>query len=747
MAGGFDSLGLMSELVRGVDDLGWLLPTDVQDEAIPLILGGGDVMVASETGSGKTAAFGLPVLQCVHERLRQKLEQKSQKSQPSKSSATQRNVLANIEDKDSLLTLDDSGLECDCHSDKQWAGVRATHGVRSGKFYFECHVSGDGICRVGWSTKSASLELGKDSHGYGYGGTGKKSTANTYLDYGGKYGNGDMIGCLVDMENGKISYRKNGRSLGDAFDISDIDRQSVLFPAVLIKKCKVSLNFGNRPFKFSPTAEYKSLVAGSAKDIVDASSNELHFQSLGEKRKPMALVLLPAKDLAEQVYESIRGFAQYLRDPAIESALLIGGGNDKAVKNALRDGVDIVVGTPTKVQDFVQQGRLDLSMVHFFILDEADKLVEQDTLPTVLKLFNACPSFGKGEHRLQVCFFSATLHSDAIKSLTAKICKNPTWVDLKGKDAIPDSVHHVVYRIDISKPIPGTRQAKAVTDGVHLPNSSSSKEQNSQKIKEMKQHALLNIVDKFNMSQCIIFCRTNVDCNNLETFLCSQDEGMARAQNKKFRGIVESGKEIKYSCCVLAGMRSMEQRRESLAAFKEGNVRFLICTDVAARGIDITGLPYVINMTLPDEAEQYIHRIGRVGRAERMGLAISIVGPEGVDEKVWYHKCNNRGKDGCARRQLTSEGGCTIWYNESLYFQNIQKRLDMALPSLRDDFSLPEELSSLGVEYGEVSQQNAQASSSNFHFDLLQPAMHDLVSMELEAQNIFLSYKNDFLGK
>jgi ATP-dependent RNA helicase DDX1 len=248
------------------------------------------------------------------------------------------------------------------------------------------------------------------------------------------------------------------------------------------------------------------------------------------------------------------------------------------------------------------------------------------------------------------------------------------------------------------------------------------------------------------MSQCIIFCRTNVDCNNLETFFCSQDDSASSStQNKKFRGIVESGKEIKYSCCVLAGMRSMDQRRESLAAFKEGNVRFLICTDVAARGIDISGLPYVINLTLPDEAEQYIHRIGRVGRAERMGLAISIVCPEGVDEKVWFHKCNNRGKDGCTKRQLTTEGGCTVWYNEPEYFQNIQKRLDMAVPELKEDFSLPDELASLGVEYGEVWKDAATANNSgaNFHLDLLQPAMHDLVGMEFEAQNIFLMYQTE----
>lgn len=89
-----------------------------------------------------------------------------------------------------------------------------------------------------------------------------------------------------------------------------------------------------------------------------------------------------------------------------------------------------------------------------------------------------------------------------------------------------------------------------------------------------------------------------------------------------------------YTCAVLAGMRSMQDRRKALEKFKEGSVRILIATDVAARGIDIGGLPYVVNMTLPEQSENYIHRIGRVGRAEKMGLAISLVAMQGVKEKV-----------------------------------------------------------------------------------------------------------------
>lgn len=145
MAGGFDSLGLMPELLRAVDELDWLLPTDVQDEAIPLILGGGDVCAAAETGSGKTAAFCLPMLQCVHERLRELSEDeakaKSSKDNPGGSDGGgPTRVAINENDKDNLVLLSADGFEATGQAEKQWSGARATHGVKRGSYYFEVKV-------------------------------------------------------------------------------------------------------------------------------------------------------------------------------------------------------------------------------------------------------------------------------------------------------------------------------------------------------------------------------------------------------------------------------------------------------------------------------------------------------------------------------------------------------------------------------------------------------------------------------
>lgn len=213
----------------------------------------------------------------------------------------------------------------------RWAGVRASHGVRGGKYYFECTVSGSGLCRVGWSTKAAALELGKDGHGYGYGGTGKKSTGNTYVDYGAKYGNGDTIGCLLDVSVGRVYFFKNGEALGEAFALCEPDCGAVLFPAVLVKNATVTLNFGACPFRF-PLPSTGSLVSGPEEDVVSGSSAVFHFQDSAEKHKPLSLVLLPAKDLAEQVYMSLKSLSRHVCSPPVQSVLLIGGGNDKAAK-------------------------------------------------------------------------------------------------------------------------------------------------------------------------------------------------------------------------------------------------------------------------------------------------------------------------------------------------------------------------------------------------------------------------------
>jgi ATP-dependent RNA helicase DDX1 len=468
-------------------------------------------------------------------------------------------------------------------------------------------------------------------------------------------------------------------------------------------------------------------------DEISGGSNKSNYG----KKVPLGLILEPSRDLAEQVAKDIETFSKYVNSPEINVQLLVGGDERKAQKKGLSGGVDIIVGTLGCIMGLFESKTLDMTQVRFFILDEADKLAEKENLSSVMKLYNAIPIQGVGDKRLQVCFFSATLHSPEITELASKICYNPTWVDLKGVDSVPDTVHHVIYRIDTIRDstLLKTCRTKAITDGVHTNDNKDTADVNSQQLKEIKMQVLLGIIDKFKMSQCIIFCRTNVDCDNLETFLCNHGGG------SKFREKKESGKENEYSCCVLAGMRDQSQRRINLEAFKDGNVRFLICTDVAARGIDIKNLPYVINMTLPDKSEDYIHRIGRVGRAECMGLAISIVASENLKEQVWYHKCNNRGK-GCTNRKTADKGGCTIWQDEGQLLLAVEKRIRNKIPAMSPSYDLPTELAELGTEYGEKA--GPEHNSNTYHVDELRPAVAELYDLEILSQNNFNVLKLNF---
>jgi ATP-dependent RNA helicase DDX1 len=232
----------------------------------------------------------------------------------------------------------------------------------------------------------------------------------------------------------------------------------------------------------------------------------------------------------------------------------------------------------------------------------------------------------------------------------------------------------------------------------------------------------------------MVFCRTNLDCQNLSKFL-TQYSNQATGIHTKSGGKVMVNK---YSHRILGGILSMEERRENLQLFKENEIRILICTDIASRGIDVDGLPYVVNMTLPDEIDDYIHRVGRVGRSDRMGLAISLVSTE-AQEKVWFHTCKNRGKD-CSNRQLVENKGCTIWYNEVLLLAKIEKKINRRISFMTTTFELPEELATQKIIYGiSIINQQDETSKKIYMTDNMVANIRNLMEMEMKSQNIFLS--------
>lgn len=695
----FEELGICPEIIQAVEEEDWLLPTPVQQEAVPLILTGGDVLVAAETGSGKTGAFGLPCLQIVHEQLRGKC-------QTIATTTSAQGCVLDAMDRDFQVSLEDGGNSCSSPDDRHWAGVRATAGVMKGKYMYEVEIV-EGLVRVGWSAPFTRLELGIEENSFGYGCTGKRSVGKQFEDYGEGFQAGDVIGCLLDRDKQTIAFCKNGKHLGVAFELPAEVRMVGLKPHICGKAFKVAVKLsGTLEY---PVEDFAAVGEADSSHIVQVSTQAK------VKHPPMCIILEPTRELAEQTHKCMVKFGKYLTSPAVSTCLFVGGMDEQAQLSALNAGVDICVGTLQKIMDHVRRGKIDLSSVKFLVLDEADDLQKKDERNDITHL-NSQIKTGRRD-RVQTLFFSATLHTAEVTKLVEAITNKPVWVDLKGKDSVPDTVHHAMFEIDPAEGLPWTDVAigakfpntEPSTDGVHAKPSLSptDKDQHealrmSEQIKQMKPKALLKIADAFKMSQCLVFCRTNLDCDNLEAYLHALD-----GTKKSWGGKMESGKENPYSCVVLAGARNHRERKDSLEAFKEGDVRFLICTDVAARGLDIAALPFVIQMTLPDDIENYIHRIGRCGRADRMGMAISLTAT--AREKVWYHK--NKGKAGQPNpdtkltipfgadgnllprddaRWLVEEGGSTMWYDEPELLERTQVRVGGRIQVMDpEDFSVP----------------------------------------------------------
>ncbi|PSN32349.1 ATP-dependent RNA helicase Ddx1 [Blattella germanica] len=668
------------------------LPTDVQAEAIPLILGGGDVLMAAETGSGKTGAFCLPIIQIVWETLKDLEAGKGSK------------IIAQISphwtlsffDRGSALAVTPDGLRCQSREQKEWHGCRCTKGVQGkGKYYYEATVTDEGLCRVGWSTQQANLDLGTDRFGFGFGGTGKKSNNKQFDNY------------------------------GEAFGMHD--------------NAEMSFNFGAQPFKHTPDSGYIALCEAPKESVKhnDIGSGGGSTQSKSTKNAPQAIIIEPSRELAEQTFNQIVKFKKFIENPQIRDLLVIGGVNVKEQISALNAGVDIVVGTPGRMEDLISAGHLSLTQCRFFVLDEADGLLKQGYTELIDRLHRQIPKITSDGRRLQMIVCSATLHAFEVKKMAERLMHFPTWVDLKGEDAVPETVHHVVVMVDPQKDNNWQSLRRHVqTDGVHAKDNvrpgNNTAETLSEAIKMLKGEYCIRAINEHKMDRAIIFCRTKLDCDNLEKYL---NQVECNEKSSFFQGGGSHSRNNPYSCVCLHGDRKPAERKSNLERFKKQEAKFLICTDVAARGLDITGLPFMINITLPDEKSNYVHRIGRVGRAERMGLAISLV--SSVPEKVWYHGewCSSRGRN-CWNTRLTDDGGCCIWYNEPRYLAEIEDHLNVTIQQVEPDLKVPMDEFDGKVTYGQKRQQ--LGSGYENHVAQMAPAVQELSQLESKSQLLYL---------
>ena len=301
------------------------------------------------------------------------------------------------------------------------------------------------------------------------------------------------------------------------------------------------------------------------------------------KQSIRSLIVTPTRELAIQIQENITAYARYT---TIRSAVIFGGVPQKPQERVLKAGVDILVATPGRLNDLIQQGIIDISHIEIFILDEADRMLDMGFLPDVKRIIAKLPK------RKQTLFFSATMPSE-IRKLAQSLLHELVSIEVTPASTTVEKIDQSLYYVD----------------------------------KANKKRLLLKLLQKNRVQNALVFTRTKSNANRLAKYL--NENGVTTG--------------------VIHGNKSQNARQQALLQFKEGKSRVLVATDIAARGIDVQELSHVFNFDIPNEAEVYVHRIGRTGRAGRQGCAIA------------FSDCN-----------------------EAEYVKNIEKLIRMHIPVVED---------------------------------------------------------------
>jgi len=279
-------------------------------------------------------------------------------------------------------------------------------------------------------------------------------------------------------------------------------------------------------------------------------------------RRPVrALVLTPTRELAAQVGESVATYGRHL---PFRSAVIFGGVKINPQIEQLRRGVDILVATPGRLLDHASQKTLDLSQIEILVLDEADRMLDMGFIHDIRKVLALLPENGARQNLL----FSATF-SNEIKQLADRLLNRPELIEVAPRNTTAERIEQLVHPVDKSR----------------------------------KRELLSHMIGSRNWRQVLVFTRTKHGANRLAEQL--QKDGLTAA--------------------AIHGNKSQGARTRALEGFKSGQVRVLVATDIAARGLDIDQLPHVVNYELPNVPEDYVHRIGRTGRAGNEGQAVSLV--------------------------------------------------------------------------------------------------------------------------
>jgi ATP-dependent RNA helicase RhlE len=289
-------------------------------------------------------------------------------------------------------------------------------------------------------------------------------------------------------------------------------------------------------------------------------------------RSIKALVLTPTRELAIQIGES---FAAYGKHTNLKHTIIYGGVSQHTQTDALKKGVDILISTPGRLLDLINQRFINLQHVEYFVLDEADRMLDMGFIHDINKIIARLPL------QRQTLFFSATMPPQ-IQQLAATILRNPVHVQVTPVSSTAEKVTQAVYQVERTN----------------------------------KKHLLIHVLKEKGNPATLVFTRTKHGADRV-----------VKELNKA--GIAAEA---------IHGNKSQNARQRALSNFKSKQIRVLVATDIAARGIDIEELPLVINYELPNEPETYVHRIGRTGRAGASGVALSFCDAEEKDSLKQIHK-------------------------------------------------------------------------------------------------------------
>jgi len=284
--------------------------------------------------------------------------------------------------------------------------------------------------------------------------------------------------------------------------------------------------------------------------------------NLQKNRKISSLIVTPTRELAIQIEENFKAYSKYTK---LKTTVIFGGVSQHGQTRALSNGIDILVATPGRLLDLINQGFISINAVKYFVLDEADRMLDMGFIHDIKKIIAKLPK------KRQSLFFSATMPQNILE-LSKQILVNPEKVAVNAISSAADTIQQYLYTTN----------------------------------KNNKKELLLHILKDSKLDQVLLFSRTKHGADK----------------------IVRNLKKKNINCAAIHGDRSQNQRQRALKDFKDGKIRLLVATDIAARGIDISKLRYVINYDIPSEPETYVHRIGRCGRAGEEGISISICEPE-----------------------------------------------------------------------------------------------------------------------